>query len=136
MKKILVLCTGNSCRSIIAEALINYLAGGSYVAFSAGSNPSGYVHPNSILALKKNGISTDSLRSKSWDEFNGENFDIVLTVCDSAASEVCPVFIGEQRKLHWSIEDPAKIKGDEGEINDAFDETFNLIKNRIESELL
>lgn len=135
MKQVLVLCTGNSCRSIMAEALINALGQGRYLARSAGSQPAGFVHPKSIETLKRHGIETGSPRSKSWDELAGQKFDLVITVCDQAASESCPVFLGKHEKLHWSTPDPAKARGTEDEINAAFDEAFNLLKSRIEKEL-
>lgn len=136
MKNILVLCTGNSCRSVMAEALINHLGAGIYKAVSAGSKPAGYVHPKSIETLKRHGIEAGSPRSKSWDEFEGQSFDLVITVCDAAASEACPVFFGQHKKLHWPTPDPATAKGSEEEINAAFDEAFIMLKTRIESELL
>ena len=136
MKTVLVLCTGNSCRSIIAEALINALGEGRYLAQSAGSKPAGYVHPKSIETLNRHGIDVREPRSKSWTELEGEYFDLVITVCDQAASESCPIFFGKHKKLHWSTPDPAKVQGSDGEINAAFDEAFNLLKNRIEKELL
>lgn len=136
MKNVLVLCTGNSCRSVIAEALINQLGASRYRAASAGSKPAGYVHPKSIETLKRNGIEAEQPRSKSWDEFEGANFDLVITVCDAAATESCPVFFGTHEKLHWSTPDPASATGSEEEINAAFDEAFNMLKARIESELL
>ena len=136
MKNVLVLCTGNSCRSVIAEALINHLGAGAYKAVSAGSKPAGYVHPKSIETLKRHGIETGEPRSKSWDEFEGQSFDLVITVCDAAASEACPVFFGSHKKLHWPTPDPANAKGNEQEINAAFDEAYNKLKARIESELL
>ena len=101
MKSVLVLCTGNSCRSIMAEAIINTLGREQYLAQSAGSKPAGVVHPKSIETLKQHGIDVGELRSKSWDEFEGESFDVVITVCDQAASESCPVFFGKHEKLHW-----------------------------------
>ncbi len=136
MKRVLVLCTGNSCRSIMAEALINKLGAGNYGAVSAGSNPAGYVHPKSIETLKRHGISVSNPRSKSWDEFTGQHFDLVITVCDAAAAESCPAFLGKHTKLHWSTPDPAKATGTDEEIDKAFDEAFGMLKNRIETELL
>lgn len=135
MKRALVLCTGNSCRSIMAEALINALGTGRYEAVSAGSNPAGYVHPKSIETLNRHGISVSNPRSKSWDEFAGQPFDLVITVCDAAAAESCPAFLGKHEKLHWSTPDPAKATGTEEEINAAFDEAFGMLKHRIETEL-
>ena len=135
MKKVLVLCTGNSCRSIMTEALINHLGQGRFQAVSAGSKPAGYVHPKSIETLKRHGIYARAPRSKSWDEFTGQEFDLVITVCDQAAAESCPLFLGPAKKLHWSIPDPAKAAGTEAEINTAFDKTFSMLKAQTE-ELL
>lgn len=136
MKNVLVLCTGNSCRSIMAAALINHLGQGKFSAVSAGSFPVGYVHPQSIETLARHGVSAGEPRSKSWDEFENRNFDQVVTVCDQAASESCPVFLGQCEKIHWSIPDPAKADGTNEEIEKAFDDVFQMIKNRIETELL
>ena len=136
MQKILVLCAGNSCRSIIAEALINHLSDGNLKAVSAGSHPAGYVHPRSIKTLKRHGIDTDGLHSKSWDLFAGQHFDLVITVCDAAASESCPVFLGDYEKRHWSTPDPASVIGSEAVVDNAFDATFKRLKKHIEDELL
>lgn len=131
-QRVLVLCTGNSCRSVMAEALFNHLGKGNIEAVSAGSNPAGYVHPKSIETLKRHGIDPGNPRSKSWDEFAGQHFDLVVTVCDSAAAESCPAFLGPAKKLHWSTPDPAKATGMETEINAAFDNAFSMLKNHIE----
>lgn len=136
MKNVLVLCTGNSCPSVMAEALINHLGAGNYKAVSAGSKPAGYVHPKSIETLKRHGIEAGHPRSKSWDEFESQNFALVITVCDAAASEACPIFLGSHKKLHWPTPDPAAATGSEEEINAAFDEAFAMLKTRIEKELL
>ncbi len=136
MKNVLVLCTGNSCRSIMAEGLINKLGAGRYEAVSAGSNPAGFVHPKSIETLKRHGIIISEPRSKSWDEFAGQHFDLVITVCDAAAAESCPSFLGKHEKLHWSTPDPAKATGTEEEIDKAFDEAFGMLRERVEKELL
>ena len=130
--KVLLLCTGNSCRSVMAEALINHLCRGRYQAWSAGSLPAGYVHPKSIETLKRHGIDPGQPRSKSWDEFAAQAFDLVITVCDQAAGESCPLFPGTPKKLHWSTPDPAKATGSEAEIDAAFDTAFLMLKNRIE----
>lgn len=136
MRNVLVLCTGNSCRSVMAEALINQLCAGHYHAVSAGSKPTGYVHPKSIETLKRHGIEAGAPCSKSWDEFAGQDIDLVITVCDAAAAETCPVFMGKHEKLHWSTPDPAAVMGSDDEVNAAFDVAFNMLKQRIESELL
>jgi arsenate reductase len=136
VKTVLVLCTGNSCRSVMAEMLINHLGAGRYKAVSAGSFPAGYVHPKSIETLKRHGIEAGEPRSQSWDEFTNQKLDLVITVCDQAASEQCPTFLGDYEKLHWSTPDPAKAEGTEEVINVAFDEAFQMLKGRIERELL
>ncbi len=135
MKKVLVLCTGNSCRSIMAEALINHLGDGRFQAVSAGSQPAGYVHPQSLATLQRHGVACYQPRSKSWDEFAGAHFDYVITVCDEAAKEACPVFHGDVQKLHWSTPDPAKAKGDEEQIRQAFDQAYDMLQARIRDEL-
>jgi arsenate reductase len=134
-QRVLVLCTGNSCRSVMAEALINQLGKGHYEAVSAGSIPAGYVHPKSVETLKRHGIDPGRPCSKSWDEFTAQSFDLVITVCDQAAGESCPLFPGKPKKLHWSTPDPAKATGTDEEINSAFDEAFSMLKVRVE-ELL
>ncbi len=130
--KILVLCTGNSCRSVMAEALINQLGHGRYQAWSAGSYPTGSVHPKSIETLKRHGIDPGQPRSKSWNEFTNQSFDLVITVCDQAAGESCPLFPGHPKKVHWSTPDPAKATGSDAEIASAFDKTFVMLKNQIQ----
>lgn len=130
IKKILVICTGNSCRSIILEAIINYFGGDYFRAFSAGSNPTGFVHPMSIKMLKNNGISIQNPQSKSWDMFNEINFDLVITVCDNAAGETCPVYLKNTLKAHWGVADPAKFKGTEEEVKIEFLNVFNVLKKR------
>ena len=129
-KKILVLCTGNSCRSIMAEGLINHFGKDDFQAFSAGSKPTGYVHPMSIKTLKKSGILQIDYKSQSWDEFSDVNFDLVITVCDNAAGESCPVYLGGAPKVHWGVEDPAKFKGSEEEIENEFQRIFKILEKR------
>lgn len=130
--RVLVLCTGNSCRSVMAEALFNHLGKGRYEAVSAGSFPAGYVHPQSIETLKRHGVDPGQPRSKSWDEFAGQHFDLVVTVCDAAAAESCPVFLGSTKRLHWTTPDPAKSTGTDAEIDTAFDQAFFMLRARIE----
>jgi arsenate reductase len=116
----------------MAEALFNQLGKGSIEALSAGSDPAGYVHPKSIETLKRHGVDAGQPRSKSWDEFEGQPFDLVVTVCDAAAAESCPVFLGKAQKLHWSTPDPAKATGTDAEVEAAFDTAFFMLKERIE----
>lgn len=131
-QRVLVLCTGNSCRSVMAEALFNHLGLGKVEAVSAGSNPAGYVHPLSLKTLERHRIEFGQPRSKSWDEFAGKPFDLVVTVCDAATAESCPVFLGPVKKLHWSTPDPAKAIGTDEEITRVFDEVYLMLKLRIE----
>jgi arsenate reductase len=132
--RVLFLCTGNSARSIMAEALLNTRGTGQFEAFSAGSHPVGAVHPRALAVLLRNGIPVEGLRSKSWDEFSESGapaFDVVVTVCDRAAREACPVWPGAPRKLHWSIDDPADAEGSAGERERAFEEAFRALDARI-----
>lgn len=117
----------------MAEALINALGPGRYHAVSAGSHPAGYVHPKSIATLKRHGIEPGQPRSKSWNEFAGQSFDLVITVCDQAAGESCPLFHGTPTKMHWSTPDPAKVTGPDAKVNAAFDEAFQMLKKRVET---
>jgi arsenate reductase (thioredoxin) len=133
--KVLILCTGNSCRSILAEALFNHLGQGRMIAFSAGSKPTGEVHPRSLALLQSKGIPTAHLRSKSWDEFVLTPLDIVITVCDNAAGEACPVFTGAPVKAHWGLPDPAHATGTEAEIAAAFDSVYRTLEARIKAFL-
>ena len=130
MKKILVLCTGNSCRSIMAEGLINHFGKEDFQAFSAGSNPAGYVHPMSIKTLEKSGIFKSDYKSQSWDDFSDIDFDLVITVCDNAAGEACPVYLSSAPKVHWGVEDPAKFEGSEEEIENEFQRIFAILAKR------
>ena len=132
---VLFLCTGNSARSILSEALLNDLGTGRFKAFSAGSQPSGVPHPDGLAELRKRGHNTDGYRSKSWDEFAKEgapDMDIVVTVCDSAAAETCPVFFGPGMRVHWPAPDPAHIE-DEAERVQAFADVYDLCRARIEA---
>jgi len=131
---VLFLCTGNSARSIIAEALINQWGRGEFRGFSAGSHPKGAVHPIALQLLKKMNLSTDGLRSKSWDEFaapGGPPLDFVFTVCDNAAGEACPYWPGQPMTAHWGVPDPAAVEGSETEKWMAFRDTFRMLDNRI-----
>ena len=110
---VLFLCTGNSCRSILAEGLLTHRGGGRVQAYSAGSRPTGIVHPLAIETLANRGIELPEARSKPWDEFAGRALDCVLTVCDAAAGEACPLFDGPALRAHWGVPDPAGFEGDE-----------------------
>ena len=129
--RILVLCTGNSCRSILAEALLNHRGGPDLQAFSAGSQPTGEVHPMALNCLKENGIPMETPRSKSWNEFQNTELDLVITVCDNAAAESCPTYPGEPIKLHWGLPDPAKATGNSAAIRQAFQQTFDSLDTLI-----
>jgi arsenate reductase len=132
---VLFLSTGNSARSVMAEALLNAWGGGRYRAFSAGSRPAGAVNPFTIETLQRHGLPTGGLRSKSWDEFAAASapaIDLVITVCDNAAGETCPIWPGRPAKAHWSFFDPAAAQGDEQTKRAAFEAVFASIRHRIE----
>jgi arsenate reductase len=135
MKRILIVCTGNSCRSILAEAIFNELGKGRILAFSAGSKPAGHVHPGALATLERNGMKTDGYSSKSWANFASENLDVILTVCDSAAGEACPLFRGSYARGHWGLPDPAKHVGSEEEVKQIFDFVFSSLRRRAEKLL-
>jgi arsenate reductase len=131
---VLFLCTGNSARSIIAEAILNKLGAGNFRAYSAGSQPKGQINPNTIQLLQSLGYETAGYRSKSWDEFAkaGEpKFDFVFTVCDNAAAEACPVWPGQPMTAHWGIPDPAEATGTPAEVALAFKDAYRLLNQRI-----
>jgi arsenate reductase len=131
----LFLCTGNSARSIMAEAILNEKGKGKFRAYSAGSQPKGAVNPNTIKLLQGLGYDVSSFRSKSWDEFakpGAPSFDFIITVCDDAANEPCPVWPGKPMTAHWGVADPAAVKATDGEIARAFRETYTLLLRRIE----
>jgi arsenate reductase (thioredoxin) len=131
---VLFLCTGNSARSILAEAILNHKAKGVFTAYSAGSHPSGRVRPEALKQIELAEISTAGLRSKSWDEFAGPGaprMDFVFTVCDNAANEVCPFWPGQPMTAHWGIPDPAAVKGTPEEIERAFRDAYAVLDRRI-----
>ncbi len=130
MKRALILCTGNSCRSQMAEGLWRELGKGEWEVHSAGSNPAGYVHPLAIQSMREVGIDISNNRSKQVDEFRNQTFDVVLTVCDSAR-EACPVLPGAKKVLHWSIEDPAQVTGSEEHRLGAFRRIRNEISSKV-----
>jgi arsenate reductase (thioredoxin) len=135
---ILFLCTGNSARSSMAEVLLNHLGGGRYTASSAGSHPKGAVHPLALATLKSMGLPVDGLRSKSWEEFarpNAPPLDMIVTVCDAAAGEVCPLWPGQPITAHWGVEDPAAFEGAEDAQRAKFREVALILRQRIEQFL-
>ncbi len=131
---VLFLCTGNSCRSILAEATFNHLAPQGWHAMSAGSHPTGAVHPRSLALLRREGIAVDGLHSKSWDDLP-DTPDIVITVCASAAGETCPAYLGQAVRAHWGVDDPAHVTGPDAVIDAAFDTAYRILRARIEALL-
>jgi arsenate reductase (thioredoxin) len=131
---VLFLCTGNSARSIMAEAILNHKGRPNFTAYSAGSHPAGRVHPAALKQLTSAHLPTEGLRSKSWDEFEQPGappLDFVFTVCDNAAKEVCPVWPGQQMTAHWGIPDPAEVRGTPEAVERAFGEAYFLLDRRI-----
>ncbi|MVS99869.1 arsenate reductase ArsC [Devosia marina] len=132
---VLFLCTGNSARSILGEALMNAVPGGKFRAYSAGSQPKGEVHPLALHTLKEMDLPTEGYRSKSWDEFatpEAPKLDFVFTVCDNAAGEACPFWPGQPMTAHWGVEDPAAVEGSEIDKVSAFRNAANYLRRRIE----
>lgn len=131
---VLFLCTGNSARSIMAEAILNRVGAGRFKAYSAGSHPKGEVNPRTIQLLKRLNYATETYRSKNWDEFarpDAPHLDFVFTVCDQAAQEVCPIWPGQPMTAHWGVPDPAAASGTDAEIGLAFSDAFRQLNNRI-----
>lgn len=131
---VLFLCTGNSARSIIAEAILNRVGAGKFKAFSAGSHPNGEVHPYALQLLRNLNHDTSFARSKSWEEFaapGAPEMNFVFTVCDNAANESCPVWPGQPMTAHWGVPDPAAVEGTEAEKHLAFADTYRMLNNRI-----
>lgn len=131
---VLFLCTGNACRSILAEATFNHLAPAGWLAMSAGSRPTGQVHPRSLALLAREGIATEGCHSKSWEALPAMP-DIVITVCGNAAGETCPAYLGPVLRAHWGVDDPAQVCGSEAEINAAFQHAYQVLRARIEALL-
>jgi arsenate reductase len=131
---VLFLCTGNSARSIMAEAILNFKGKSRFTAYSAGSHPSGQIRPEALKRLEGARIPVEGLRSKSWDDFSkpsAPKLDFVFTVCDNAAKEVCPLWPGQPMTAHWGVPDPAAVKGSEQEVDRAFREAFTILDRRI-----
>ncbi|MFM9851820.1 MAG: arsenate reductase ArsC [Sphingomonadaceae bacterium] len=135
---ILILCTGNSARSILGEAILTQKCAGRITAYSAGSKPKGVPHPGALRLLSRKGIDPSPFRSKSWDEFSGPAapaIDLAVTVCGNAAGETCPIFLGAPLKAHWGLPDPADVEGDETTVDGAFEETWRLLDMRVSALL-
>ena len=133
-RNVLFLCTGNSARSILAEAIVNAHGRGRFRGFSAGSHPTGRVNPFALELLERQRLPTDGLRSKAWDEFaapGAPQLDFVFTVCDNAAGEVCPIWPGQPISAHWGVEDPAAVEGSDEQKRKAFFHAFNFLQRRI-----
>ena len=133
-RRVLFLCTGNSARSVLAEATLRAWAGNRFEVFSAGSQPTGTVNPHALTQLAAEGMSTAGLHSKSWDEFAAEGaapMDLVITVCDAAAAESCPVVFGDFLRAHWGLPDPAGVEGDEAAAREAFRQAHRVVKARL-----
>jgi arsenate reductase len=131
--KLLFVCTHNRCRSILSEAICNHVAGANIEAYSAGSSPSGVVHPLALENLKQRGISVDGLKSQSWEEYSAVDIDAVITLCDSAAGEACPLWMGSTLKAHWGMPDPSAISGTDEQITAAFAGVISTLEQRVTS---
>jgi arsenate reductase len=128
---VLVLCTGNSCRSVMGEALVNHLGAERFKAYSAGSNPIGRINAGALATLARHDLPTEGYTSKSWEALEGIDFDILIAVCDSAAGEACPVYLSSAIRTNWGVADPGHIEGTPEEVIAAFEATFATLKHRI-----
>lgn len=135
MLNIFVICTGNSCRSVMGEALFNHLGQGRITAFSAGSHPIGRINTGALATLKRHGLPTEGYKSQSWEDFEDQTMDIVITVCDNAAGETCPVYLSQAVRAHWGVSDPGHVEGTEEEKIAAFEKTFELLQQRVQKML-
>ena len=135
MLNVFVICTGNSCRSVMGEALVNHLGQGRLKAFSAGSHPIGRINTGALATLKRHNLPTEGYQSQSWEDFEETAMDIVITVCDNAAGESCPVYLTEVVRTHWGVSDPGHVEGTDEEKIAAFEQTFSILKLRVEKML-
>ena len=135
MLNILVICTGNSCRSIISEALFNHLGNGRVKAYSAGSQPLGRLNVGAVALQQRHGIATEGLSSKTWEAFENKPIDVAITVCDNAAGETCPAYLQPTPRAHWGLSDPGHVKGTDNEVTAAFEATYRAVERRINAML-
>jgi arsenate reductase len=135
MLNILIVCTGNSCRSVMGEALFNHHGQGRIRAFSAGSHPIGGINQGALATLKRHGLPTEGYQSQSWEDFEDQPMDIVITVCDSAHGETCPVYLTKAVRAHWGVSDPGHVEGTEEEKIAAFEHTFATLELRVKTML-
>lgn len=135
MIKVFVICTGNSCRSILGEALFNHLGTGRIQAFSAGSHPIGKINEDALATLQRHSLATEGYQSQSWNEFTHQPMDIVITVCDNAAREACPLYLNAAIRVHWRLMDPSHAQGTENEITTAFESIYRILEQRISKML-
>ncbi len=135
MLNVFVICTGNSCRSVMGEALVNHLAQGRVKAFSAGSHPIGRINTSALATLKRHDLPTEGYLSQSWEDFEDTSMDIVITVCDNAAGETCPVYLSPAVRAHWGVSDPGHVEGTDEEKIGAFEQVFAALKQRVEKML-
>ena len=135
MLNVVVICTGNSCRSVLGEALFNHLGQGRIKAFSAGSHPIGQINTDALATLKRHGLPTEGYKSQSWEDFKDKTMDIVITVCDNAAGETCPVYLSKVVRAHWGITDPGHVQGTDADKIAAFEETYRILEQRINKML-
>ncbi len=132
---VLVVCTGNSCRSVMTEALLNHYGKRCIKAYSAGSHPVGRINEGALATLKRHGLPTEGYQSQSWEDFEDIPMDIVITVCDNAAGEVCPAYLGKAVRAHWGVSDPSHVIGTEDEKTAAFEKTFATLEQRVKHML-
>ncbi len=135
MLNIFVICTGNSCRSVMGEALFNHLGQGRIKAFSAGSHPIGRINQGALATLARHGLPSQGYKSQSWEDFEDQPMDIVITVCDNAAGETCPVYLTQAVRAHWGVSDPGHVKGTDEEIIAAFEQTYRTLELRVNKML-
>ncbi|MDO9423489.1 MAG: arsenate reductase ArsC [Methylobacter sp.] len=135
MLNVFVICTGNSCRSVLGEALFNHLGQRRIKAFSAGSHPIGRINTGALATLKRHGLPTEGYKSQSWEDFEDKAMDIVITVCDNAAGETCPVYLSKAVRAHWGVSDPGHVEGTENEKIAAFEKIFGILEQRVKKML-